>query len=110
MTDQCRWHTGCAYRDDDPDRCPMCHRSWWMILGLDDDHSCEQASSWRSGDLTPRRRRALVRLAQLYRLDAETRLGATRRGDTAPGSQSLGYHPTKGPNRSREPSGGSEST
>jgi hypothetical protein len=28
MADRCAHHTHCAYRDDDPDRCPHCHRPW----------------------------------------------------------------------------------
>jgi len=34
--DRCPTHKGlCAYRDDDPARCPVCHRSWTVIEGRD---------------------------------------------------------------------------
>lgn len=27
---RCANHSHCAYRDDDPERCPWCHRPWSM--------------------------------------------------------------------------------
>jgi len=30
--ERCARHKGmCAYRDDDPTRCPVCHRSWAVV-------------------------------------------------------------------------------
>lgn len=35
----CRVHRYCAYRDDDPTRCPWCHASWALMPDL---HTCTQ--------------------------------------------------------------------
>src|SRR5215471_5607895 len=37
--ERCGRHRGmCAYRDDDPGRCPECHRSWARLAFDDDPH------------------------------------------------------------------------
>jgi hypothetical protein len=61
--ERCPHHRGlCAYRADDPARCPRCHRSWSVITGRDgqrrrdhvNDHQRQQAHRardrlrWRS--------------------------------------------------------------
>lgn len=46
---ECRWHAKCAYRDDDPDRCPWCHVLWSIIL-REGTHSCERAQTWSQTD------------------------------------------------------------
>jgi hypothetical protein len=34
----CERHKGqCAYTGTEPDRCPVCHRSWSVITGRDED-------------------------------------------------------------------------
>lgn len=44
--DRCALHKGgCAYRDDDPDRCPKCHRSWRVITGWDGQTREEHVAS-----------------------------------------------------------------
>lgn len=48
---RCRWHRGLcarAYRDDDPTRCPFCHRRWSVILRT--GHGCEIRTLWRPAD------------------------------------------------------------
>lgn len=36
---RCRYHAQCAFRDDDPSRCPVCHRTWTRIAECD-CHAC----------------------------------------------------------------------
>lgn len=39
---RCRYHHGhCAYRDDDPTRCPRCHCDW-TVIATRDEHACEK--------------------------------------------------------------------
>lgn len=48
-TQRCAYHHDqCAYRDDDPTRCPRCHRDWDLIATAT-EHPCEQ----RYGAVTP---------------------------------------------------------
>lgn len=44
--DRCHWHSGnCAYREDDPARCPFCHGSWWAVR-YNGVHVCERSNTW----------------------------------------------------------------
>lgn len=69
----CRWHHGqCAgcYCDDDPDRCPFCHRSWPRILrdaAEGGQHSCERSTLWSDDE------RWRVGAARVMRQEAMTR-------------------------------------
>lgn len=45
--ERCSRHGACAYRDDDPARCPICHRSWQVIAEWDSQ------KEGRSNGVTP---------------------------------------------------------
>src|SRR5262245_16445263 len=65
---RCPWHYGlCAYRADDPARCPWCH-STWATIRRTGGHSCERGSVWSGQTAT-----AMTRLTRRARRTAERR-------------------------------------
>jgi len=43
--ERCALHGGmCAFRDDDPDRCPRCHRTWAKLATDTYPHACKVAA------------------------------------------------------------------
>lgn len=56
---RCANHHGmCAYRDDDPERCPLCHRPWAMTSPAcrnEDDHEIARKIKPRKRDRDERK-------------------------------------------------------
>lgn len=81
MNESCQHHRGLcsrAYRDDDPDRCPWCHRSWSLIV-RSGRHSCEEARVWPSEVAKQR-----TSEGRRMRLDASSRAQDPRQTNAEP--------------------------